>query len=395
MMLEKLMKEIKESALPFDFNRVSPRQVEAALNREHRDIGDLAALLSPAAADYLEPMARLAQDLTRRFFGRNISLFAPLYLANHCINECVYCGYNRRNDIIRARLSPEEIEREAEAIAAGGIRDLLVLTGESRKHSDVGYIAEAIGLLGRYFPTLGLEVYPLTVEEYREVQAAGADFVSLYQETYDPELYAQVHLSGPKRDYAFRLGAQERALAAGFRGVSFGALLGLGDFRRDVLACGLHALMIQEKFPEAEIGFSVPRIRPFPNPEWGPAPAKSVMTENGRPGTDSRPAPPHQEKNASNVGEAELLQVILALRLFRPWASISLSTRESARFRDHSIGLGVTRLSAGVSTAVGGYSDSEKGDPQFHKSDQRGVEEVCRAIVGRGAQPVFNDHVRL
>lgn len=366
-MLERLMAEIKNTALTFDFNRVGPRQVEAALNREQRDIVDLAALLSPAAANYLEPMAQAAQALTRRFFGRNISLFAPLYIANHCVNECVYCGYNRQNDIVRARLSYEEIEREAEAVAAGGIRDLLVLTGESRRHSDVDYIAEALSRLGRYFPALGLEVYPLIVDEYRKVKAAGADFVSLYQETYDPDLYAQVHLSGPKRDYAFRLGAQERALLAGFRGVSLGALLGLGDFRRDVLACGLHALMIQEKFPEAEIGFSVPRIRPFPN----------------------------QEKNAANVGEAELLQVILALRLFRPWASISLSTRESARFRDHCIGLGVTRLSAGVSTAVGGYGSSEKGDPQFHKSDQRGVEKVCQAITARGAQPVFNDHVRL
>lgn len=367
MMAERLAAEIVKSVLPFDFNRVSPRQVEAALNREHRSLGDLAALLSPAAAAYLEPMAQAARALTRRFFGRNITLFAPLYIANHCVNDCVYCGYKRHNDIVRARLSYEEIEREAEAIAAGGLRDLLVLTGESRRHSGVDYIAGAVRRLGRYFPALGLEVYPLEVAEYQQLQAAGADFVSLYQETYDPELYARVHLSGPKRDYAFRLGAQERALAAGFRGVSFGALLGLGDFRRDVLACGLHARMIQDRFPEAEIGFSVPRLRPFPN----------------------------QENNAATVGEAELLQIILALRLFRPWAAISLSTRESARFRDHCLGLGVTRLSAGVSTAVGGYGGPEKGDPQFHKSDRRGVAEVSRAIAARGAQPVFNDHVRL
>jgi len=367
MMVNRLLEEIEKITRSFDFNRISRRQVEAALSREHRGLDDLAALLSPAAADYLEPMAQTARALTRRFFGRNIALFAPLYIANHCVNECSYCGYNRRNDIVRAKLSLEEIEREARAIAAGGIGDLLVLTGESRRHSGVDYIAEALRLLGRYFPSLGLEVYPLETAEYQRVQAAGADFLSLYQETYDPELYARVHLSGPKRDYAYRLGAQERALAAGFRGVSFGALLGLGDFRRDVLACGLHARMIQEKFPEAEIGFSVPRIRPFPN----------------------------QEKRAADVGEAELLQIILALRLFRPWAAISLSTRESARFRDHCLGLGVTRLSAGVSTAVGGYGGAEKGDAQFHKSDGRGVAEVCRAITARGAQPVFNDHVRL
>ena len=363
---DEMIKKVQD-LMSFDFNAVKPKRVEAALAAERRTPADLGALLSPTAAEYLEPMAHLARAATRRFFGRNISLYTPIYIANHCVNECVYCGYNRKNDIRRAKLTFEEIEIEAKAIAATGLQEILLLTGESKPHSKVEYIAEAVTILRRHFRCVGLEVYPMDVDEYRAVHQAGADYVSVYQETYDPQLYDRVHLSGPKKNYAYRFGANDRALAAGFRGASFGALLGLGDFRRDVLACGVHASMIMQKYPWAEIGFSVPRIRPYPN----------------------------KTKNEVDVHEPQLLQVILALRLFMPWAGLSLSTRESAWFRDHCIDLGITRLSAGVSTGVGGHGSEEKGDQQFHKADERGVDEVRSAIAAHGCQPVFNDYVRL
>ena len=341
--------------------------VEAALKKNRRDLHDLGILLSPAAAAYLEDMASEVRRETLRFFGRNIGLYTPLYVANYCVNECVYCGYNRSNQIRRGRLTEGEIEDEARAIAATGLTDILLLTGESRAQSGVKYIGRATEILARHFKSVGLEVYPLKTEEYQYLQNLGADFVSVYQETYDPLLYNKVHLSGPKKNYAWRFNAQERALEAGFRGVAFGALLGLGDFRRDTLASGAHAWLISKKFPLAEIAFSTPRLRPCPN----------------------------KEKTSCQVGETELTQIILALKLFMPWAGLSLSTRERAWYRDNMIGLGVTRLSAGVKTAVGGHSGDDKGDEQFHKSDSRDVQEVCRAIIERGFQPVFNDYVRL
>ncbi len=366
MEFETMMDKVVE-AWRFDFASVAEADVRRALDRERLSLSDFAALLAPPAMKFLDEMADRAGEATARFFGRNVGLYTPLYIANHCVNECSYCGYNLKNRIRRAKLSYEEIEAEARAIAAGGLTDILLLTGESRAKSDVPYIAGAVKILARHFRSVGIEVYPMSVDEYREVREAGADYVSVYQETYDPALYDKVHISGPKKDYAWRFGANLRALEAGFRGVSFGALLGLGDFRRDVLACGAHAFHVARKYPMAEISFSTPRIRPYPN----------------------------QPRNESYMGEAELAQVILALRLFMPWAGLSLSTRERAAFRDEFIGRAVTRLSAGVSTGVGGHEGDSKGDEQFHKSDERGVEEVRRAIIAKGCQPVFNDYVRV
>lgn len=362
-----MIQEVQALARGFDFHAVTPKKVEETLGKEKKTVHDLGILLSPAAGAYLEEMARMAKDLTARFFGLNIGLYTPLYIANHCVNGCTYCGYNCANEIRRARLSFAEIESEAEAIAATGLTDILLLTGESRRQSGVAYIGRAVEILAQKFKSVGIEVYPLAREEYAFLHRMGADFVSVYQETYDPVLYRAVHLVGPKKNYAWRFGANDRALSAGFRGAAFGALLGLGDFRRDVLACGAHAEQVSRKYPHAEISFSTPRIRPYPN----------------------------QEKNETLVDERELTQVILALRLFMPWAGLSLSTRESARYRDNLIGLGITRLSAGVETGVGGHVGDGKGDEQFHKSDPRNVEEVRQAVIARGYQPVFKDYVRV
>ncbi|MDR2141302.1 MAG: 2-iminoacetate synthase ThiH [Deltaproteobacteria bacterium] len=354
-------------ALAFDFQAITPARVAKALQRESLTLADLGALLSPVAADYLEPLAQRARRVTRSFFGRNIGLYTPLYLANHCVNHCLYCGYHYGNAIRRGVLTPPEIAGELAAIKAMGLSDVLLLTGESRQLSGPDYLEVAVRLAARNFASVGLEVYPLKTEEYARLRLAGADYVCVYQETYDPQVYAQAHPKGPKRNYAWRLGAPGRALAAGIRGVGLGALLGLADFRHDALALGAHGQFLERQYPAADLAYSTPRLRPIPG----------VMGQFGR------------------INERELTQIILALRLFSPSFGLSLSTRESPGFRDNLIGLGITRLSAAVKTSVGGHDGPGQGDEQFQKSDGRDVAEVCQAIVARGHQPVFTDYARL
>jgi 2-iminoacetate synthase len=352
----------------YDYTRCGGEDVKRALRQERLSIEDFGAVLSPAAEDYLEEMAARAAAETRRHFGNAVQLFTPLYIANYCENECVYCGFNCRNRIHRGKLTPAEIEEELRAIAATGLREILLLTGESRRQSGLEYIGAAVELAARYFPTVGIEIYPLNTDEYAYLHGCGADFVCVYQETYNAVKYGQVHLRGPKRVYPYRFHAQERALRGGMRGVAFGALLGLDDFRRDAFAVGLHAYFLQQKYPHAEISFSVPRLRPYIN---------------------------NAAHGANDVRERQLLQVMLAYRQFMPFAGITISTRERAGFRDNVIGLAATKISAGVRVGVGGHQGAEKGDEQFEIADPRSVAEVHRAIVGRGLQPVYNDYVRV
>lgn len=352
----------------YEYNQYTGRDVEKALSKEQLSIEDYAAILSPAAMPYLENMARKAMLETRKHFGNSICLFTPLYIANYCENECVYCGFNCKNKIHRGKLSLNEIEKELKAIATTGLKEILILTGESRNASGVEYIGEAIKLATKYFSTIGIEIYPLNSEEYAYLNKCGADFVSVYQETYNPDKYEQVHIRGPKRIFPYRFNAQERALIGGMRGVAFGALLGLDDFRKDAFAAGLHAFFIQQKYPHAEISFSTPRLRPYIN---------------------------NAKNNPNDVHEKQLLQVMLAYRIFMPFAGITISTRERASFRDHVIGMPATKISAGVSVGVGGHSQEEKGDEQFEISDPRSVQEVNQMIIDRGLQPVYTDYVRV
>ncbi|MDR1577897.1 MAG: 2-iminoacetate synthase ThiH [Deltaproteobacteria bacterium] len=358
--------EAIEHALAFDFASITPQKVEKALNQERLELTDLGALLSPAAEAYLEPMAQKARQLTKNFFGQVITLFTPLYLANFCVNHCLYCGFNQRNPLRRGALSPTEIERELATIKAQGFQDILLLTGESRGHSGPDYLEAAVKLAAPSFASVGLEVYPLKTPEYARLQKAGADYVCVYQETYQPQLYDQIHPQGPKKNYLWRLMAPARALQAGVRGVGLGVLLGLGDFRGDTLAMAVHGQYLAQMSPAADIAYSIPRLRPTPG----------TRAEFGQ------------------ISEKELLQIILALRIFSPSFGLSLSTRERAYFRDHVIGLGVTRLSAGVKTSVGGHSGPDQGDEQFLKSDDRDVNQVSEAIIARGHQPIFHDYAR-
>lgn len=352
----------------YDYNKYTGADVCRALNNDSRTVEDFAALLSPAAAPFLEEMARAAQEETRKHFGNSVYIFTPLYIANYCENYCIYCGFNCHNKIRRARLNSEEIEKEMQAIAKSGLEEILLLTGESPKMSDVKYIGEACKIARKYFKLVGLEVYPMNSDEYEYLHECGADFVTVFQETYNSDKYETLHLAGNKRIFPYRFSAQERALKGGMRGVGFAALLGLDDFRKDAFATGMHAYLLQRKYPHAEIAFSCPRLRPIIN---------------------------NDKINPKDVHEPQLLQVITAYRLFMPFANITISTRECARFRDNVIGLAATKISAGVSTGIGSHAEeaSDKGDDQFEIADTRNVDEVYEAIKGRGLQPVMNDYV--
>lgn len=352
----------------YDYHRYTKADVRRAIARENRTPEDFAALLSPAALPLLEEIAQAARLETRKHFGNSICMFTPIYIANYCENYCIYCGFNCHNKINRAQLNPEEIEKEMAAIARTGLQEILILTGESRAKSDVAYIGEACKIARKYFKVIGLEVYPMNTDEYAYLHACGADYVTVFQETYNSDKYETLHLAGHKRIYPYRLNAQERALKGGMRGVGFAALLGLDDFRKDAFATGYHASLLQRKYPHAEIAFSCPRLRPIIN---------------------------NDRINPMDVHEAELLQVVCAYRLFLPFAAITVSTRECARVRDNLVKIAATKISAGVSTGIGGHVDDieNKGDDQFEISDERSVAEVYHALLEQHLQPVMNDYL--
>lgn len=328
---------------------------------------DFKALLSPAAEPFLEQIARKARQETRKHFGNSAYFFTPIYISNYCENYCIYCGFNCHNKIKRAKLSMEEIHEEMKAIADTGLEEILILTGESRKASDVKYIGEACKIAKKYFKNIGIEVYPMNSDEYRYLHECGADYVTVFQETYNSDKYETLHLEGHKRIFPYRFNAQERALMGGMRGVAFAALLGLDDFRKDALGTGMHAYLIQRKYPWAEISISCPRLRPIIN---------------------------NASINPKDVHEKQLLQIMCAYRIFLPFAGMTISTRERAEFRDNVVGLAATKISAGVSTGIGSHSESEdKGDAQFEIADTRGLDEIYESLKKRGIQPVMNDYV--
>ena len=338
-----------------------------AIESDRCSLEDFKALLSPAAEPFLEQIAKKARLETRKHFGNSAYFFTPIYISNYCENYCIYCGFNCHNKIKRAKLSMEEIHEEMKAIAETGLEEILILTGESRKASDVKYIGEACKIAKKYFKNIGIEVYPMNSDEYRYLRECGADYVTVFQETYNSDKYETLHLAGHKRIFPYRFNAQERALMGGMRGVAFAALLGLDDFRKDALGTGMHAYLIQRKYPWAEISISCPRLRPIIN---------------------------NASINPKDVHEKQLLQIMCAYRIFLPFAGMTISTRERAEFRDNVVGLAATKISAGVSTGIGSHSESEdKGDAQFEIADTRGLEEIYESLKKRGIQPVMNDYV--
>ncbi|WP_378956069.1 2-iminoacetate synthase ThiH [Pelosinus sp. sgz500959] len=338
-------------------------QVVKIIGKDRLTVMDFLALLSPAAEEHLELMAQKAHQLTRQNFGRVIFLFTPIYLSDYCTNKCVYCGFNVTNTFTRKKLTLEEVEKEAQSIAATGLKHILFLTGDAPKIAGVAYMKECIKILKKYFSAIAIEIYAMDKSEYEELVDAGVDSMTMFQETYDPLLYDQLHLAGPKKDYRYRLDAPERACQAGMRSVNLGALLGLDQWRRDGFFVGLHTNYIQNKYSDVEVSLSLPRIRPTMG----------------------------QCETGLTVNDRNMVQMMTAFRLFMPRAGITLSTRENAQFRDHAIKLGVTKMSAGVNTAVGGHTESQENSGQFAISDERSVAQMCEAILQLGYQPVFKD----
>lgn len=358
----------------YDYSGYTAKDVRTALEHETCSIEDFKALLSPAAEPFLEKMAERARLETSKHFGNTVYLFTPLYIANYCENYCVYCGFNCYNHINRMKLSMEQIEHEMRVIADSGMEEILILTGESRTQSDVAYIGEACKLARKYFRMVGLEIYPVNTEEYRYLHECGADYVTVFQETYDMDKYETLHLFGHKRVWPYRFDAQERALRGGMRGVAFSALLGLSDFRKDALATALHVYYLQRKYPQAEMSLSCPRLRPIIN---------------------------NDKISPMDVGERQLCQIICAYRIFLPFVGITVSSRESARFRNGIVKIAATKVSAGVSTGIGDHetkytgkeSDEAQGDEQFEIDDNRSLDNMYRDISEEGLQPVLNDYL--
>lgn len=365
-----IMRAVLTALESFDAGSYTKKDVEAVLMKDSINLSDYKCLLSEAAKPYIEEMARKAKRERNRYFGTNVNLFTPLYISNYCENYCVYCGFNSHNKIKRMQLDTEQVEEELKSIASSGLQEILILTGESPKYSDIEYIGKACKLARKYFKLIGVEIYPLNEEGYAYLNSCGVDFVTVFQETYNTKKYASLHLGGNKRSFVYRFNAQERALKGGMRGVGLGALLGLDDFRKDAFACAYHALLLQKKYPHAEISLSCPRLRPIKN-------GKGIEGES--------------------ISETELLQVICAYRLFLPYAGITVSSRESARFRDGAVNIAATKISAGVDTGIGRHSKKEekKGDEQFMIADSGSVAEVCERINKLGMQPVMNDYINL
>lgn len=352
----------------YNYETYTEADVKRALSHERKTPEDFAALLSPAALPLLEEIAQCAKVEKERYFGNSVAMFTPLYIANYCENYCIYCGFNCHNKIKRAQLNTEEIEQEMAAIAKSGLQEILILTGESRSKSTVEYIGEACKIARKYFRVIGLEIYPVNVDEYAYLHKCGADYVTVFQETYNSDKYETLHLAGHKRIFPYRFYAQERALKGGMRGVGFGALLGLDDFRKDAFATGMHGWLLQKKYPHGEIAFSCPRLRPIIN---------------------------NDKINPMDVHEKQLLQVVCAYRLFMPFASITVSTRECERVRDNLMKIAANKISAGVSTGIGEHVEemADKGDEQFEISDTRSVEQVYEDLEKLNLQPVMADYV--
>ncbi|MDD5108632.1 MAG: 2-iminoacetate synthase ThiH [Candidatus Omnitrophica bacterium] len=360
----------KELNLKNIFISISPASIEKSLDRNKLDAEQFLGLLSPQAENNLEVMAQRAHEVTKNYFGNTMQLYTPMYLSNYCDNSCLYCGFKSNNNIKRRKLNLEEVEKEAQFISSSGLKHILILTGESVAMSPISYIQDCVRILKKYFTSISIEVYPLSLDEYAKLAAEGVDGLTIYQEVYDEDLYAKLHICGPKSDYKFRMDTPERGAKARMRSISIGALLGLGDWRREVFFLGLHARYLQDKFPDIEIGVSVPRIQPQVN--------------------DFKPV--------SQVTDKNIVQIILALRIFLPRLGITVSTREKASFRENILPLGVTKISAGSTTCVGGhtiYKEDDDKPSQFEIQDKRNVSDIKAMLEARGYQPVLKDWIQI
>jgi len=359
--------EVLKAYESFDFESylqgVSDEDIQSSMKKENLTQFDFLNLISPKAKKYLEPMAQISKRHKIRHFGKVIQLYLPIYVSNYCSSDCEYCGFSKKNKITRKHLSEEELEREAKEIAKSGIKHILLLTGEARKIAGLEYLKMSVRVLKKYFSSISIEVYPLDTHEYKELKDIGVDGLTIYQEVYDRKIYHEVHTSGEKTNYDYRLEAPERGAEAGFRSINVGVLFGLGDIIKEAFYSAIHAKFLMDKHLDSEISLSMPRINKNAG-EFAPK---------------------------YNIDDATYVQVMLAYRLYMPMIGINVSTREKASFRDNLIDIGATKFSAGSKTDVGGYSDIDKSTAQFEISDERSVPVIASMIRSKGYEPVYKD----
>ncbi len=351
-----------------------------------RTVRQFEQLIAPASPDAFEAMAQDARLLTRRNFGRTMRLFAPLYLSNECVNNCKYCGFSRDNPILRLTLDIGQVVAEARHLAAAGFRQILLVAGEHPKFVSGSYLLDCIRVLAPSFSSIAIEVGPMERDQYEAIVAAGAEALVVYQETYDRQIYAEMHTAGPKRNFDWRLECPERGYEAGFKRIGLGALFGLARWQDDAMALAAHVDYLLKRCWQAQISVSLPRLRPAAG---GFQPSFTMS-------------------------DRELAQLICAIRITFPQVGLVLSTRERATLRDALLPLGITAMSAGSHTEPGGYTgqgaenlhqtlrgkiiapDFENGcdqlaTGQFEISDQRTPEEIATVLRRQGIEPVWKD----
>jgi len=344
-------------------HRKTAEDVRTALSPGTMDVDKFVSLVSPSADEVLEEIARSAQIITEQRFGRIVGLYAPMYLSNSCTNSCVYCSFNASNKMDRETLSVDQAVSEARHLHSQGFRHILLVSGEDQGMVSLDYLKEVVGKLRDLFDSISIEIYPMETGDYRELAASGVDGLIVYQETYNPYLYAKVHKAGKKKDYRWRIETPERGGSAGFRRVGIGALLGLDDWRTEAVYLAMHARHLMRRHWRSQVTISFPRLRPAVGGYTPPCP----------------------------VSDRDLVHMLTALRVFLPDAGLLLSTRESKEFRDNMIPLGVTSMSAGSCTQVGGYTSDSASAGQFEIADHRSPEEVAETIKNIGYEPVWKD----
>jgi len=358
-----LMKGWEDFDFEAYFSRVSHEDIIRTLQKDKLEELDLLNLLSPQAQYFLEEIAKKSYAVTRQHFGNIISLYIPLYVSNYCTNHCIYCGFNKENKIVRKHLSLEEVEKELIAISETGMSHIILLTGEAEGLIDINYLKGIVEKATKYFPSVSIEVLPLETDDYQVLKQSGLDGLTVYQEVYDEDIYDQVHISGGKKNYRFRLDTPERGGKAGLRNINIAPLFGLGEIKKEAFFAGLHLKYLTDKYLNTEFGVSLPRIN---------------SAEGGF-------------KAFHKMDDTAFIQVMMAYRLFQPKAGITVSTRESHEFRNNIMPLGVTKFSAGSKTGVGGYAEKDLSTCQFEISDKSSIEETEKAIRERGFQPVYKD----
>ncbi len=333
-------------------------------------LAKITQILNDTRRECVEELAQEAARVTRQQFGRTISLYAPLYLSNFCSSHCTYCGFHSQHKIDRIKLTPEQYAQEMRVIHNQGIRNILMLTGESYKHTPLEYLTEAAQIASTMFQGIALEVNPMQTDEYKELFSAGVDGITVYQETYDKTRYAEVHLAGYKKDYDFRRGTPERAAQGGMRQISMGILLGLTEnLTQDLSDLFGHLRYMEKNYPGVEYALSFPRLRTIKAKEFA----------------------------RCDIDDVTFVKIIALSRIFFPRVGINLSTREDAQLRNHLLEIGITRISAGSNTAVGGYSiiKEEQQDPQFDIKDERSIAAIIQLLKSKNFDPVFTDWRRI